>query len=226
MEAFNSCLRSFPENTLQALVYVEMNIRSILQALLYFNRRDFQMPPIQGPPHDKCICPYLALVGKMFLQIMLNNNISAYNEGAPNRGPLNIPICVYIYIYDIPMVQGRDHAPGQGRPARRGGEGREERPGPYIYMYIYIYIYMYMCIAIYISLSLSLYVYIYIYVYMDMYVYILYIYIQRERDTCVSWYSYVLRAGRYSWKLVGHHRKVTLTIAWLQSDYYPTLCTQ
>ena len=28
-----------------------------------------------------------------------------------------------------------------------------------------------------------------------------------------------------SWKLLGHNRKVTLTIAWLQSDYYPTLST-
>ena len=224
MEAFNSCLRSFPENTLQALVYVEMNIRSILQALLYFNRRDFQMPPIQGPPHDKCICPYLALVGKMFLQIMLNNNISAYNEGAPNRGPLNIPICVYIYMISLWFKVVTTHL---GKVVLRDAEAKDAKSGPGpTYICIYIYIYMYMCIAIYISLSLSLYVYIYIYVYMDMYVYILYIYIQRERDTCVSWYSYVLRAGRYSWKLVGHHRKVTLTIAWLQSDYYPTLCTQ
>ena len=30
----------------------------------------------------------------------------------------------------------------------------------------------------------------------------------------------------HSWKLFGHHRKVTLTIAWLSSYYYPTLNTE
>ena len=32
-------------------------------------RRDFQGPPIQGPPHYKLICPYLALFSKMFIKI-------------------------------------------------------------------------------------------------------------------------------------------------------------
>ena len=34
---------------------------------------------------DKLICPYLALSSKLCIQIRLNKDMEAYNQGAPNR---------------------------------------------------------------------------------------------------------------------------------------------
>ena len=58
-------------------------------------------------------------------------------------------------------------------------------------------------------------IYMYMYAHMCMYyTSLIYIYIY------VYVYVYIF------WVLVGHHRKFTLTIVWLESDYRPTLSTQ
>ena len=49
---------------------------------------------------------------------------------------------------------------------------------------------------------------------------------QRLKETDIYIYIYMQeRAPVRSWKLVGRHRKVALAMAWLWSDYYPTLST-
>ena len=55
-----------------------------------YRLKGFLGAPYVGAPHYKLICPYLALFSKTFLYISLTMYVQAYNEGAPNKGPLTI----------------------------------------------------------------------------------------------------------------------------------------
>ena len=74
----------------------------------------------------------------MFIYIKLNKDIYAYNEGAPNRGPLTIPM-------KGPREgagarQGRDRGaeaedPGHGQAERAGQALRRDGPAA-VYLYL------------------------------------------------------------------------------------------
>ena len=87
----------------------------------------------------------------------------------------------------------------------------------YVYIYIYIYAYIYMYIYIY-HIYIYIYIYIYhIYIYTYIYLFIIHMCVYVlwplcENPACPD---PVWRPVTDSWKLVGHHRKVTLTVACL-----------
>ena len=63
-----------------------LNVKDSFKAI----HRVFRCPLFRGL--YRFIRPYVALVCNIFIYIRLNKDIQAYNEGAPNRGPLDIPM--------------------------------------------------------------------------------------------------------------------------------------
>ena len=64
----------------------------------WFLNRDFLVPPIKAPPHNKLICPHLALFSKRLIYKRLNKDISLYYIY------VNMHMCIYIYIYTYVYV--------------------------------------------------------------------------------------------------------------------------
>ena len=69
---------------------IRVAIRGRLAGIVHRNVRGplFRAPLIRS----LIIYPYLALFSTIIIQIRLNKDIYACNEGAPNRGPLKIPM--------------------------------------------------------------------------------------------------------------------------------------
>ena len=105
----------------------------------------------------------------------------------------------------------------------------------YVCMHACMYVRMYVCMCIYIYIHTYMDTYIYIYIHIHVCIHVcIYIYIYTCICTCIYVCIYIYTYSNHiflarflvcrvwkvprlvtSWKLVGHHRKVTLTIAWL-----------
>ena len=60
-----------------------MNIYIYIYVYVCIHHRDFEGPPIQGPPHCKLTCSYLALFSEMLISIRPNRPRSGASTRAP-----------------------------------------------------------------------------------------------------------------------------------------------